>query len=187
MIKQYKLLKKQNNFEITLNYKGVKVKVNFSGGNTYKGVYPKCYERDPFKQRAIEASQMFKDHEIVKERDITEASDKKETVAVQPRKAAVRKAVVVKKVVPASEKKDVPVQQAPAPQPEQAPAPEIQEPADTAAVTEPTPDGPANKEFANLGEAILFIAQNWRVEVKTEKEAREILKAHGINPKIKKG
>lgn len=179
MIKQYKLLKKQNNFEITLNYKGVKVKVNFSGGNTYKNVYPKCYERDPFKQRAIEASQMFKDHEIVKERDIPEASDKKETVAVQPRKAAVRKAVV-KKVVPA-------VQQAPAPQPEQAPAPEIQEPADTAAVTEPTPDGPANKEFANLGEAILFIAQNWRVEVKTEKEAREILKGHGINPKIKKG
>ena len=186
MIKQYKLLKKQNNFEITLNYKGVKVKVNFSGGNTYKGVYPKCFERDPFKQRAIEASQMFKDHEIVKERDIQEASDKKEAVVVQPRKAAVRKAVV-KKVVPASGKMDIPVQQAPAPQPEQVPAPEIQEPADTAAVTETTPGLPANKEFANLGEAILFIAQNWRVEVKTEKEAREILKAHGINPKIKKG
>ena len=170
MIKQYKLCKRQNNFDITLNYKGVKVKVQFSGGNTYKGVLPKCFEKDPFKQRAIEASQLFKDREIVLERVIPEAGDNKPAVAVQTKKVAVPRMAVKKVVKPVV-----------AEQPVSAPEPEpVKDP-------EPTSEEPTAKEFANLGEAILFIAQNYQVEAKTEKEAREILKAHGINPKIKKG
>ena len=168
MIKQYKLNKRQNNFDITLYYKGVKVRVNFSGGNTYKGVLPKCFEKDPFKQRAIEASQMFKNREIVLERTIAEPGDETQAVAVQTKK-------VVKPAFVSQTKKVVP--QAPV-QPEPEPAP----------VVEPEPAGEGEtKDFSNLGEAILYIAQTWQMEAKTEKEAREILKAHGINPKIKRG
>ena len=170
MIKQYKLCKRQNNFDITLNYKGVKVKVQFSGGNTYKGVLPKCFEKDPFKQRAIEASQLFKDREIVLERTIAEPGDQKQAVAVQTKKVAPVRMAVKKVVKPA-------VVEQPAPEPVKEPEP----------TPEPVKAEGETKEFANLGEAILFIAQNYQVEAKTEKEAREILKAHGINPKIKKG
>lgn len=171
MIKQYKLNKRQNNYDITLYYKGVKVRVQFSGGNTYKGVLPKCAERDPFRQRAIEASQMFKDREIVLERTIAEPGDNKPAVVVQAKKVA-KPAVV-------SQTKKVAAPVAPAPQPD--PEPETEQ------TPAPEPQKDEAKEFANLGEAILYIAQTWQLEAKTEKEAREILKAHGINPKIKKG
>ena len=165
MIKQYKLNKRQNNYDITLYYKGVKVRVQFTGGNTYKGVLPRCSERDPFRQRAIEASQMFKDRDIILERTIAEPGDNDQAVAVQTKKAPKPTvAVQTKKVVKPVE---------PTPEPEPTPAPE------------PVKD--ETKEFANLGEAILYIAQTWQMEAKTEKEARDILKAHGINPKIKKG
>lgn len=164
MIKQYQLNKRQNNFDITLNYKGVKVKVSFSGGNTYKGILPTCYEKDLFRQRAIEASQLFKDREIVLKRTIAEAGDSKQAVAVQAKKVAVAPKTVAKKVV-------------------QKPA--VQHPAQDQPLDEG--DGTQAMEFQNLGEAILYIAKNWQQQAKTEKEAREILKAHGINPKIKKG
>lgn len=172
MIKQYKLLKKQNNFEIILHYKGVKVRVNFSGGNTYKGIPPKCSERDVFKQKAIENSQLFKDREIVLERTIAEPGDGKQAVAVQTKKEKEVKPRMAVKVVKKSA-------ETPATKPQGTLEPAV-EAAGTVAEGE-------SKEFANLGEAILFIAQNWQVTATTEKEAREILKAHGINPKIKKG
>ena len=177
MIKQYQLNKRQNNFDITLNYKGVKVKVSFSGGNTYKGILPTCYEKDLFRQRAIEASQLFKDREIVLKRTIAEAGDSKQAVAVQAKKVAVAPKTVAKKAAPK------PAVQHPAePQtPPAAPEPPAQDP--------PLDEGDGTQamEFQNPGEAILYIAQNWQQQAKTEKEAREILKAHGINPKIKKG
>lgn len=169
MIKQYKLNKRQNNYDITLYYKGVKVRVQFTGGNTYKGVLPKCSEKDPFRQRAIEASQMFKDRDIILERTIAEPGDNKPAVTVQTKKVKPAVAVQTKKV-------QKPVVEEPAPQPEPEPTP----------APEPAGEG-ETKEFANLGEAILYIAQTWQEEAKTEKQAREILKAHGINPKIKKG
>ena len=180
MIKQYKLCKRQNNFDITLYYKNVKVRVQFTGGNTYKGVLPKCFEKDPFKQRAIEASQMFKNREIVLERTIEEPGDKNQAVAVQTKKI-IPSAVQTKKVVK-------PVAPKPAPKPE---PPNVEKP--TAEIEPPTfeqsqgeDDGTKQMEFGNLGEAILYIAQNYQVQVTTDKEAREILKQNGITPKIKR-
>lgn len=174
MTKQYQLNKRQNNFAITLNYKGVKVKVSFTGGNTYKGIPPTCYEKDSFRQRAIEASQMFKDKEIVLKRTIADASDQKKAVAVQTKKVFTPKVVVKKVTKPA----------APAPKPEPTPEPAKE---DAVQDPEPTKTDDGSKEFANLGEAILFVAQNYNIEAKTEKEVRDILKANGINPKIKRG
>lgn len=179
MIKQYQLCKRQNNFEITLNYKGVKVKVCFTGGNTYKGILPTCYEKDLFNQRAIEASQMFKDREIVLKRTIAEAGDGRQPVAVQTKKVKVAPKTAVKMVV----KPSAPKPSDPKPEIQAQEPPQEQEPKPKDVVL----DEPESKEFANLGEAILYIAQQWQVEAKTEAEARKILKEHGINPKIKKG
>lgn len=168
MTKQYQLNKRQNNFEITLNYKGVKVKVSFTGGNTYKGIFATCYEKDLFRQRAIEASQMFKDKEIVLKRTIADASDQNQKVAVQTKKVIATKNVVRKVEKPAP-------QPAPTPEP-----PTFEE-------SQGEGDGGQTIEFANLGEAILYVAQNFKAEAKTDKEVRDILKANGINPKIKRG
>ena len=165
MIKEYQLRKLQNSYEVTLYYKGVKVRVAFTGGNVYKSTMPKFRTNDLFKMKAIENSELFKNREVVVVRTINEKSDVRPTTVVQQRKTAVKPAV-----------------QKPAPKPE---PPKVQEP-----VTQEPTSGegePETKEFANLGEAILYIAQTWQEQAKTEKEAREILKAHGINPKIKKG
>lgn len=170
MLKIYQLRKKQNSFEITLQYKGVGVRVSFVDGNTYNDIPAKCYTNDKFKQMAIENSQMFKNKEIVLERQVEEASDRKvaaKKVALQQKK--------VKKAAPAK----------PAPQ---KPAPE-QEPQESEQNPEPAKDGDGleKKTFDNLAEAIQFIATNYQVQVTTPNEARNFLKEHGIKATIKQG
>ena len=157
MIKEYQLRKRQNSFEVVLNYKGVKVKVAFTGGNTYKGVYPKLRTDNAFKMKAIEASQLFKDKEVVLVRTIDRESDVKPVVQQRARRATV------------------------APQPAK-PAAKKVEPAPAKAEDDTT-----SMSFDNLGEAIQYIAQQWQIGVQTEAEARKVLKEHGITPRIKKG
>ena len=165
MLKIYQLRKSQNSFEVTLKYKGVGVKVTFVDGNTYNDIPAKCYTSDPFKQRAIENSQMFKNREIVLERTVEDKSDRK---AATPRTVKVERKVAVR-------------QQAAKPEPVKAP--------DTPKVPEDPAegDGSAAMTFDNLGEAIQYIAKTWQIQVQKESEARKVLKEHGINPTIKKG
>ncbi len=181
MIKQYILRRHQNNFEITLVYKGVRVKVSFGGGNTYKNSFPKFSTNDPFKQRAIEASTLYKDHEIVCERQIEEDSDHVRPVAVQRRKT-----VSPTKMIPLQPK---PQKQDPTtvPEPQTKPEPDPEpKPEDNQAEQDGEEDV-KSMTFGSLAEAILYIAENFQETAETEKSARTILKAHGINPTIKKG
>jgi len=171
MLKVYKLLLRQNTFEATFPYRGVGVRVAFVDGNTYNGTPARCYTNDEFKQRAIEASKMFQDKQIVLERSVEEESDRQKAAAKAAKLAARQQ-----------------------PQPESAPSPTPEQPAPTPSDggtldPEPADDGDGSKEmdFANLGEAILYIATNWNIPVQTEAEARKVLKEHGINPHIKKG
>ena len=172
MIKEYQLRRPQNSYEVVLYYKGIKVHVAFTNGNTYKGINPTALVKETFKQRAIEASQPFKDKEIVLVRSIEEESDKAPKTVPHARRAAMNKPVTAK----------------PATQPTPAKAEPDTKP-------EPTPvdegtqnDGAKNEmNFDSVDEAILYIAQNFQQEATTEKEAREILKANGITPHIKKG
>lgn len=174
MLKIYRLNKRQNTFEVTLKYKGVKVNVSFVDGNTYNGTPAKCYTNDAFKQRAIEASQMFKDREITIERAVPDEQDRK---AEAERKARFAQALARKKA--AQPTKTVKAEPKPEPSPEPEPEPEPEK------VKE---DGDSSiKVFDSLDEAILFVAQNYQEQVTDEKEVRELLKAHGINPRIKKG
>jgi hypothetical protein len=177
MLKIYQLRLKQNSFEVTLKYKGVNVRVAFEDGNTYNGTPAKCYTNNLFKQKAIESSKMFKDKEIVLERQVEEESD---------RKAAANKPVLQQKRV----QKPAPAKPAPAkpakPAPKPTPKPETPEPP-----VDPEPakdgDGLEKKTFDNLAEAIQFIANNYQVQVTTPNEARNFLKEHGIKATIKQG
>lgn len=48
-------------------------------------------------------------------------------------------------------------------------------------------DADGKMTFANLAEAIVYIANQYQISVTTESEARNVLKEHGILPVIKRG
>lgn len=168
MTKEYQLRKLQNSYEVTLHYKSVKVRVAFTGGNVYKSKMPTFRTDNLFTMNALEASELFKNKEVVLVRTTGEAPKPIKPVAQQPKKSA-------KPAKPAGEKRDIkPKTQAPV----QEPGSETQEPAD---------DGDGKKEFASLADAIRFVAEEYEVQVTSEAEARKVLKEHGINPTIKRG
>lgn len=189
MLKVYQLRLNQNTFEVALKYKGVSVRVAFEGGNVYNGTFARCYTRDPFKQRAIENSVMFKAKEIILERQVEEAGDRQPKVQVRTRR--VNLANKPQGTVPTKP------QPAPKPEPAQTTEPEpkndegtTQQPEPTQESTvEPDPTGGESgiKVFDSLDEAILFVAQEYNEQLTEEKDVRDFLKAHGINPRIKKG
>lgn len=195
MLKIYQLRLKQNIFEVTLKYKGVGVRVAFVDGNTYNGTPAKCYTSDPFKQLAIENSQMFKNKEIILERSVPEESDRKLEEArkaaqakLAAKRAAIQTAAPKPAEKPAGKPAEKPAEQSePAQEPEKPAEPENQPNPEGDASGTTTEDGTKVMVFDNVGEAILYVAQHFQQQAQTEKEAREILKANGINPRIKKG
>lgn len=187
MLKIYQLRKPQNSFEVTLKYKGVGVRVTFVDGNTYNDIPAKCYTSNPFKQKAIENSQMFKNREIVLERTVEEKEPKKPTVS-QPVRAQ-RTSRIGAQVRPVAPKPAAPV----APKVETPEPPTFEESQGETPVQE-TPDtdtgeggGENEVTFNSLSEAIVSIMQKYGKEVRTENEARKFLKEQGITAHIKKG
>lgn len=190
MLKVYQLRLNQNTFEVALKYKGVSVRVAFEGGNVYNGTFARCYTRDPFRQRAIENSAMFKAKEIILERQVEEAGDRQPKVQVRTRRVNLA----------AKPQGTAPTKPQPAPKPEQKPAGDGKNAdemhgADGAGTQDPDPTGGEGGEggesgikvFDSLDEAILFVAQEYNEQLTEEKDVRDFLKAHGINPRIKKG
>ena len=174
MLKIYRLNKKQNTFEVTLKFKGVGVHVSFVDGNTYNGTPAKCYTNDAFKQRAIEASQMFKDREITLERTVEEKSDRK---AAETKTAAKVVAKPVQRTAPKTAGKTSGKGKA----------------SDTSSGGKQTRQ--TNKQepkrepamvFENLGEAILYVAQKFGQDIQDEAEVMDFLKANGVDAVIKK-
>lgn len=174
MLKIYRLKLKQNSYEVTIHYKGVGVRVAFTDGNIYNGTPARCYERDPFKQRAIEASPMFKNKEIVIERVVEEK-------VKTPAPASVR--------VTRASRIGAPMRPA-APKPATPAAPKVEDPdPEPAPVDNGTGEGGGENEvtFGSLSEAIVSIMKKYGKEVHTEAEARKFLKEQGITAHIKKG
>lgn len=199
MLKVYHLMMKQNTFEITMKYKGVGVRVEFVDGNTYNGTPAKCYTRDAFKQRAIEASQMFKNRDIVLARAVVEDSDrkaeaKKAELMLQRRNA--RAAVAntqplrtepVKEPATDSQGTDKGADKTPKTKNEPKTTKKGKtENVDTEAPADEQPKNENEKAFESLEEAILFVAQTYNEEVSTEEEVREILESHGLTFTIQK-
>lgn len=169
MTKEYQLRKLQNSYEVTLNYKGVRVRVAFTGGNVYKSKMPTFRTDNLFTMKALEASELFKNKEVVMVRTTGEVP-KSMKPSVQQNK---------KPKKPAGEKRDFPPKgQAPAPKP-------ADEGLTSQAETAGVDDG--KKEFASLADAIRFVAEEYETQVTSEAEARKVLKEHGINPTIKRG
>lgn len=175
MIKEYQLRKLQNSYEVTLNYKGVKVRVAFTGGNVYNSTMPKLRTNDLFKMKAIEASELFRNKEVVLVRIIAEGGDAKRPV-VQQRKVAVKPVVKTTgtKTFAGKAAGTTVIRQA-------------QEPEAVAADQEKAGEDGEKKVFDNLGDAIMFVAQNYQVSVQSESEVRKVLKEHGVKATIKKG
>ena len=59
MIKEYEIIdENKNNVIIHIPFKGIQVKVEFSGGNNYKGVRAHLYTRDKFVQKVLDESEL---------------------------------------------------------------------------------------------------------------------------------
>lgn len=178
MLKIYRLKLKQNSYEVTIHYKGVGVRVAFTDGNIYNGTPARCYERDQFKQKAIEASPMFKNKEIVIERVVEDKNPKKPTVSQTVR--AQRSSRIGAPMKPAAPKPVAPKPVAPVVEdPEPEPEPPVEDTGEGSGENEVT--------YNSLSEAIVSIMQKYGKEVRTENEARKFLKEQGITAHIKKG
>lgn len=182
MLKIYRLKLKQNSYEVTIHYKGVGVRVAFTDGNIYNGTPARCYERDEFKQRAIEASPMFKNKEIVIERTVEDKVAKAAPVSVRKslksRIGAPVKSAAPKPTTPVAPKVETPEQKPETPV-DETPADEAPDAGEGGGENEVT--------FNSLSEAIVSIMQKYGKEVRTENEARKFLKEQGITAHIKKG
>lgn len=166
MLKIYQLRLPQNSFEATFKYRGVSVRVSFTDGNNYRDIHARCYTNDPFKQRAIEASRMFKDKEIVLERTVEEDSDRKKAAEKAAQMAAMANTPAGKPQVDG-----------------ESPKPEAEQGGQSANAD----DGMEKKVFDSLPDAIQYIATTYQVQVKTANEARNFLKEKGVKATIKQG
>ena len=169
MIKVYQLTQAQNNFIVLIPFKGCKVEAKFEKGNVSKGIYARLYTNDKFVQRAVESSEMYGTmFKLVQ--TVSEPGDK--VMKSKPAKLA-------QPTAPVAEQPTTPEPPA---------TPETQEPAPTEPDPEPTEtDKDGKMTFANLAEAIVYIANQYQISVTTESEARNVLKEHGILPVIKRG
>lgn len=165
MIKVYQLTQPQNNFFVTIPFKGCKVEIRFEHGNVTKGIFAKFITNDRFRQRAVEASEMygklFRLVDTVKEPgdDAPAAPKPVKSPAPAPEKTT---AAPKKPAEPKASKKKA--------EPEPAP--------------EPEPTG-TKMSFDGAAEAISYIATNFGEEVHTPEEAASFLAERGITAEIK--
>lgn len=176
MIKVYQTIEYKNNLITTLQFKGVKVKVEFKGGNVMKNIPARLYTKDPFVQKALdESDQRGRLYRFVQE--LSDGSDSvTQTAAPQqpaPQQPAVPEASVIGIEAPQEE-----------------PTPGFpQNEAEAEADAGSTDDAGAQKlEFDNPAEAITYIAANWGEQVENESQACKFIEEKtGVKPIIHKG
>ena len=168
----------KNNLITTIPFKGVQVRVEFTGGNSMKNIPAKFYTRDPFTQRALDSSdqlgRLYYLHQSIKEASDAQpataapAVETAGTVATGKAANAGKKAATTKK--PATKTVSTP----PAPEP---PAEE------TASATATPGDGAPDAgeqdgdklEFENLAEAVNYIATKYGEQVESESQVRKFI------------
>ena len=91
MIKEYEIIdENKNNVIIHIPFKGIQVKVEFSGGNNYKGVRAHLYTRDKFIQKVLDESDL-KGKMYRLKRTIEESGDAAPDVAVEKKEEKKKK------------------------------------------------------------------------------------------------
>lgn len=184
MIKVYQTLECKNNVITTISFKGVKVKVEFKGGNVMKGIPARLYTNDPFVQKALdESDQNGRMYRFVQE--LPEAGDVK--TAKAPAKRQTTKLANGK-----VENPEEPAHGMHTPDSTDgtdAPEPGFPDPSDTEDGGGEGGDGSGQKlEFENLAEAITYIAATWGEQVENESQARKFIEEKtGTKPVIHKG
>lgn len=197
MIKIYQTVQNQNNLITTIPFKGVKVQVEFTGGNVMKNIPAKFYCRDPFTMRALDESdqngRLFRLLQVipeegdnkpkqpaapkqpeVKDEGLAEIINKMENTAQQqapnpPDFDSAQGTPAPKPEVPAQEPAKEPEPE-PAPEPEQAP-----EQTDGEGETGEQPGGDDKLEFENLAAAVTYIASKYNEQVETENQVRKFI------------
>ncbi len=177
MIKIYQLRSLQNNYIVSVPFKGVRVRCEFKNGNIAKGIYARLYTNDRFKQMALEQSELYGNTWVLVEK-IKEADDD----VVKP--AVKKPEKIADSVAPKQTKQEEkPVEAAPETQTAKGESVEAAEAAGEK--TQGEKDG--QLEFANLGEAVLYIAQNFNQQVQSASQARKVLSENGIKAIIHNG
>lgn len=163
----------KNNLITTIPFKGVQVRVEFTGGNSMKNIPAKFYTRDPFTQKALDSSdqlgRLYYVHQVIKE----EGDDKPKQAAVQQPAAPAADATVQ---TPAPENPEPPAQE---PAPEN-PNPEVPENPDAGEGAEDAGDSDGSAtaeklEFENLAEAVNYIATKYGEQVESESQVRKFI------------
>lgn len=178
MIKVYATMEVKNNLITTIPFKGVQVRVEFTGGNSMKNIPAKFYTRDPFTQKALDSSdqlgRLYYVHQVIKE----EGDDKPKQAAVQQPAAPAADATgtVATGKAPAPENPEPPAQE---PAPEN-PNPEVPENPDAGEGAEDAGDSDGSAtakklEFENLAEAVNYIATKYGEQVESESQVRKFI------------
>lgn len=178
MIKVYATMEVKNNLITTIPFKGVQVRVEFTGGNSMKNIPAKFYTRDPFTQKALDSSdqlgRLYYVHQVIKE----EGDDKPKQAAVQQPAAPAADATgtVATGKAPAPENPEPPAQE---PVPEN-PNPEVPENPDAGEGAEDAGDSDGSAtaeklEFENLAEAVNYIATKYGEQVESESQVRKFI------------
>ena len=172
MIKVYQTIESKNNVITTISFKGVKVKVEFKGGNVMKGIPARLYTNDPFVQKALdESDQKGRMYRFVQE--LPEAGD------IKPSKLSAKRQVAK----PSAAKTEGAAGSGNG-------TPEVSDAPDPGFPEQPESDGDDGQrlEFENLAEAITYIAATWGEQVESESQARKLIEDKtGVKPVIHKG
>lgn len=206
----------KNNLITTIPFKGVQVRVEFTGGNSMKNIPAKFYTRDPFTQRALDSSdqlgRLYYLHQTIKEASDAQpapaapagaaeapAVDTAGTGAAGTTGDAGKKAASTKKpdttTVTTPSTPEAPAPETPAGNGTEAPA------VDTAGTgasgtTGTQADGvsggqeqPGDKlEFENLAAAITYVASKYGEQVETDSAVRKLIAdREGVKVVIHKG
>ncbi len=174
MIKVYQTIECKNNVITTIAFKGVKVKVEFTGGNVMKNIPARLYTKDPFVQKALDES----DQKGRMYRLVQEVAGEGDEMAVLAGKAAGTAAHGLSRQDGQSGRDGV----------DGAPEPGFPEPAGEGGEEDAGEGGTEKLEFENLAEAITYIAATWGEQVESESQARKLIEEKtGVKPVIHKG
>ncbi len=178
MIKIYQTVQNQNNLITTIPFKGVKVQVEFTGGNVMKNIPAKFYCRDPFTMRALDESdqngRLFRLLQVIEEE-----GDNKPKQPAAPKQPDVKDeglAEIINKMENTAQQQapNPPdfdsAQGTPAPKPEPAP-----EQTDGEGETGEQHGGDDKLEFENLAAAVTYIASKYNEQVETENQVRKFI------------
>ena len=188
----------KNNLITTIPFKGVQVRVEFTGGNSMKNIPAKFYTRDPFTQRALDSrdqlGRLYYLHQTIKEASDAPANAPAPAgnAAGTTAKGAGTAANAGKKAATTKKPDTKTVTTPPAPETPESDPPAGETAGTTANPGEGAPDAGEQDgdklEFENLAAAITYVASKYGEQAETDAAVRKIIAdKEGVKVVIHKG